>query len=626
MDVAAIAPVFVHASDKRRKNVWHSIGNGNWSDPNIWMSNALSIRSNYNYPGQRVAAPIFPEVGDDVYVNHTVTFNVSSNSVPILVNSLYISGKLTCDNGDRHLVLYGDMQCTGIVDFSPNTNRMILALNGVNNFIQSFIPGLAASINYSRQGESSIMDLSYRAISLSSVGVKNISQDCIAKKYLISNLTILGNVLLSGFSTVSQTTFELENFDLTVNGAFSVSSGAKVKKSSGGSMVFIGLVTTNGGWDLSGGNPIVELRSGISFSGNPTMFLSGLGSFNFTTNNQNINITSGTPIQFDCPVLVVGSISVTNTNLGNGMQVNHSLNGTSGGSTFINTGVLIINTTTPLMTTGVLDITSPTNRINYAMGSNFTLPYTLYQGLIISGAGTKTLGGNTVLGASLAISGAATLELSSFDLTINTTSSINGNLLKNSSGHILFIGLATFSGAGSNTNLSGNPTIEFRGGISANLSASQFLIGTGLISFTTNNQSVSGSSSLIIYNDILVSGAIVLSFTGGAYVLHGAINGNNALSKFDNRLSGAGAQLSYQSPVEPMITGVLECNAAANTFKYNAAGNQDVKGTTYRTLEFGGSGVKKLMGNVVVNTTAGGSWSITGTATIDYNGFSITTI
>ena len=75
-----------------------------------------------------------------------------------------------------------------------------------------------------------------------------------------------------------------------------------------------------------------------------------------------------------------------------------------------------------------------------------------------------------------------------------------------------------------------------------------------------------------------------------------------------------------------MTTGVLQCNNGANTFKYNMAGDQDVTGGTYRTLEFGGSGVKTLQGNVVVNTTAGGSWSITGTASINYNGYTITTI
>lgn len=48
--------------------------------------------------------------------------------------------------------------------------------------------------------------------------------------------------------------------------------------------------------------------------------------------------------------------------------------------------------------------------------------------------------------------------------------------------------------------------------------------------------------------------------------------------------------------------------------------------TTDSKLIFGGSGVKTLQGNVVVNTTAGGSWSITGTATVNMNGFTITTI
>ena len=75
-----------------------------------------------------------------------------------------------------------------------------------------------------------------------------------------------------------------------------------------------------------------------------------------------------------------------------------------------------------------------------------------------------------------------------------------------------------------------------------------------------------------------------------------------------------------------MVTGQLQTNNAANTFKYNRAGVQDVKGGTYRTIEFGGSGVKTLLGNVIINTTAGGSQSTTGSASVNLNGFTITTI
>jgi|GEM_PF-4806972 len=34
-----------HTMLRRRKNVWYSVKDGNWSDPNTWMSNALDRRN-----------------------------------------------------------------------------------------------------------------------------------------------------------------------------------------------------------------------------------------------------------------------------------------------------------------------------------------------------------------------------------------------------------------------------------------------------------------------------------------------------------------------------------------------------------------------------------------------------
>ena len=66
-----------------------------------------------------------------------------------------------------------------------------------------------------------------------------------------------------------------------------------------------------------------------------------------------------------------------------------------------------------------------------------------------------------------------------------------------------------------------------------------------------------------------------------------------------------------------MQTGILDCSSFTNTFKYLRAGNQDIKGGTYSKLELGGSGVKKLMGDVTVVTA---NYTLSGTATVDLNG------
>lgn len=146
----------------------------------------------------------------------------------------------------------------------------------------------------------------------------------------------------------------------------------------------------------------------------------------------------------------------------------------------------------------------------------------------------------------------------------------------------------------------------------------------GTMMLSTNNKTWNNTyyASNVFYCDVLVSGAIIVQTTGNKDInLSGTLNGDDAASEFKN-----GQYFSYRNAQQPMIVGVLNCNSSPNTFVYNRNGNQEVKGTTYHILEFGGSGVKKLMGNVIVDVTSGGSWSITGTATIDYNGFTITTI
>ncbi len=633
MNSVAIAPAYIHSSVKRRKNTWYSIANGNWTDPNIWMSNA---QKRWNYPGQNITAPLFPQIGDDVYINHAVACNTTA-----VVNNLYISGSLTSATNSIFLSVNGDIQCTGSVSFTSSIN---LILYGVNNYIISFTGGTLSTVTYTRAGDQYIMPLTYRNLTAQGAGTKYVQSGTDAVGTFLNNRSIVvlqSNTTISGALTNSFGTLTASTYDLTVTGIFA-NQGGIFSKTGSGSLLFIGAITdlnAGGTWNLSG-NPTVECRGGIA-SWNTVNFTSGTGTWSFTTNNQSLSFYNRL-YQFNGNVVVTAinatlnfrsSISIPSTII-EGMQINSSLDGTG---TFTNNGNLIFNTTSvTAMSAGTFVKSAAGNFIGYVYPGAITLPYTTYQGLFIGNAGNKTLSGNSVISGNLQMGlngtySTAFLELSTYNFTVTGQTNYPTNqlydlrIIKSGSGNILFTGLVSLGNINPLAfDFSGNPTVEFRGGIIL-INNNAINSGTGVWTFSTNNQSISinvvSPVNLTIDAPILISGAITLStgHTGPAgvsnFTFTNTINGNNAASTFDNRET-----VNYQNTTRPMVTGVLQTNAAENTWIYNKAGAQDITGGTYRTLTLAGSGVKTLQGNVVVATL----YTLTAPATLVLNGFTRT--
>lgn len=617
MEVVATSPVFIHASVKRRKNVWYSVKDGNWTDPTVWQSNATK---RWSYPGQNVVSPVLPMVGDDVYINHSVAVNISA-----VLNNLFISGALTSATNGVSLLINGDVQCTGTISFTSN---IAVTLRGVAGYVTVFSGGTLSGVTFSRIGDQDIIPNTYRhLLTANNVGTKYIGSgvNALGTVTINANTNLLVNWVLSGALSINSAIFECLGYNLTVNSTTAISG--RLSKNGSGALLFIGLFSTSSGLVNFSGNPSVEFRGGLSFIGalSAVNIALGTGIISFTTNNQGITTAGGTVVFTNC--LVDGPITVTKGAQTNGvLQIDNYLDGTAPGSTFVNQGIVYFNTTiTPMATFGTFDKDTYDNTVGYVVNANLTLPYLTYRNLIIGGTtGVKKLGGNTVVSGNLSIGGSFDLDTHDLTVTGATSIPIGANLFqKLSAGNILFIG--SFSILSNLTiDLSGNPAIELRGGMVT--ASNSTALGASVFTFTTNNQTINSSTGSFNFgsSSILIAGAITLTIVRAStsnIIIAGDINGNNAASIYENK-----GEINYKSLNQPMVTGILECNTAANVFRYNLAGDQDVKGTTYRTLEFGGSGIKKLLGNVVVNTTAGGSWSITGTATIDYNGFSITTI
>lgn len=585
-----------HTMMRRRKNVWYSVCDGNWSNPNTWISNALDRR-----------LITVPQTGDDVYINHTVSFDTSALTNTI-VNNLFVSGKLTATNTSQTLSINGNVQGTGFIDFTGS--NVTVNINGLSNSIiySNFTAG-NSTINYGATFyEQTILNLPYKNLSTSGT-----------QKKMSSDLIIAGTF-------VTQSGFECDVYNLTVIGASTIGVAGQpykfTKSSSTGLLLFIGNCDFEGIIDLTVGNPNLEFRGGITI--HTFNLTTGTGTWTFSTNSQTINCSAYLGGIWNAAVVVSGAITVTLSG-GSTWQTNSTINGTVSGSTFNNEGVLYLGINTTPMTTGVFNYNHlPTSTIGYVFNGNATLPYSSFANLTIGGTGVKTQMANTVVAKNFTLI-AGGYECGGFDLSVTGTAAITGNFTANAFCNITFIGSVTFGSQFGATGVdlrTGNPNVEFRGGL--DIHAQVTYTGTGTYKFSTNNQSLSFSAynTGICAANFLISGAITVTFTSGGTIpdFLGTLNGDNASSTFDNR-----GTFAYTNSIAPMATGKLYCNQATNTFIYDLAGGQDITSPSdptpgYKNLTLSGSGIKKLLGNVSVK----GTYTLNPPATLNSNGFSFT--
>lgn len=591
---------------QRRLNTWYSVNNGNWSDPNTWMSNALDKKNVTQ-----------PRAGDNVYILHNVVLDYST---PI-VNNLFIQGKLTWNGSTSFQVtVNGDLQVPGTLDLTQTTGSINFNLYGYNNYITNFTAGNRSTFTYIRAGDQNIMDLTYLNVTIMGIG----------KKYLVNNLTIPGVLVINNFDAANSF-MECGPYNLTVNGTTSIFAsngvaGGNMGKSGTGNIIFKGLVSTNSNCVFSSSITNIEFQGGAALSG-----FSGSIVFNcpvtFTTANQTF---SGNGSVFNNTMTIVGAITVnvtTSTTTWNGV-----VDGTVAGSTITNNGLINLGTTTlPMATTaGVFNyMTGAGSTIAYVMNGNYTLPYTTYANLQILGTGTKTLSGNTQINGALTISGFAgvnaKLDCSTFNLTVNGVTNIQdmNAELKGTSGTMLFKGLATWNTQ--SFSYTSSNILEFRAGVSFNGFGASISIGA-TINFTTANQNFTAGGQCSFTGNVTISGGITVAMNIGttllsAFPFTGTINGTSSSDILNNT-----GFTNYQNATAPMVTGKLYCNQVANTWVYGASGNQDVQvpsdPTTpgYKNLTLMGSGAKKLLGNVSVK----GVYTLTSPATLDSNGFALT--
>lgn len=329
------------------------------------------------------------------------------------------------------------------------------------------------------------------------------------------------------------------------------------------------------------------------------------------------------------------------------------------GTTTMDLGALVINKTLPTLsvtatrnlvinslanaaignltiTQGILDLATftadqNTNTANFVMAANGTLriggtntfpanysTYTLnaastteyygstqtvsidpipYGNLIITNAGTKTLGGNITVAGNLTVNTLATLEPANNNLTVTGTTSVTGTFNDNSNTGInTFIGAVTNTGTWATTTSTTTGNLIFRNGITNNGT-----FNAGGATFNTNSQALAGANAMSFANDVAITGAITITNNNtNTVTITGNLDGSVAGSTWTQ---GVGSTLNYGGATQPMNTGVLNASANCNTINYNLAGTQGVKGATYCNLSITGDNTKTLQGATIVNNT-----------------------
>jgi len=640
----------LNISRLRKRNVWYSVKDGNWDDPTVWKSNAL-YRGRVSYIKTVAGNPTlvnqivtYPNPGDDVVINHNVVFNAGVFNVIYILNSLIVTANGSFKAGTLGLFrIANSLQVDGVLDMTVSGSSIYLG--GVYNYVRTLNTHVNATIYYDGAMNQDIMPLAYGNLYL--ITRRTIILPDLSTKYLVNNLSVAGNL------TIEAATFELGIYNLAIAGQTSFNGSAQLSKTGAGNVLFTGYVEGGNGnfnsLNFSGGNPEVEFKGGFrppyyqNFDSGQH-FKTGTGLWKFSTNNQVINTVYATIYKFDCPILISGAITVTYNDINTSpIQFNNTVNGDNASSTFNNNGQVYLNTTAMPMVTGIFNYQYGANsRVAYVFNGNYTLPYTSYTNLLISGSGTKTLGGDTIIAAKLDLSnysGNGLLDAGAYGLTVNGITYFTGatGLIKSSSGgSLLFVGLMDHLDAGNMSYLdftASNCDIEFRGGLNLPYGSNGlFKTGTGTWKFSTNSQSLNTGYVTQQNFDcaILVSGDITLiikNLSGSLAIFKNTVNGDSVNSILDCRIAGTfPVAIHFYNPMAPMITGKLYTNQlTGNNIYYDYPGNQEITPSSdptpgYANLILAGSGVKKLLGNISVK----GNYIVIEPATLNTNGYGLT--
>jgi len=590
----------------RKANVWFTMADGEWNNPNTWISNALD-RKNVTVP----------QIGDAVYINHTVNYSNSNTGSGYIFNRtikyLYIgpNGKLTSTTTSltsNYLQITGDLHCDGIIDFSTTTSVITLELQGYADLIANFSAGTQSTVLYSGTMDQFLCPVTYYKLTTGN-----------GAKYATANLTV-NNLLTVNSGILELSTYDASFGDVSLSGTLSkigsgtvnVTNASTTNFNVNGIVSFTGNPTVN--WT---GNITGDVRYGVNF---------GTGTFNFLANcNITLANSGNAPGPIGGNAFVIASGKTVTANGSAPWRNNGSIIGVDGTS--------ILNISTGYCY-GTANTAMPTGVFNYNFSgissiwiyTTMTLPFLSYYQLIVDNNATATLSANTTVSNNLTLN-SGTLQLSTYNFSVSGTTTYGGTILKSGSGTVTFAAMSCAGSTGKIDFSAGNPTVNLTGNVSGDVRAGlNFGTAVNINSSLTIGVWIGGNVAPSVSWNILIGSGVIftntgLSTTSGGITTTGTINGVDSTSIFVNK-----SVLGYANAQEPMQTGKLYCNQAVNTLNYQLSGNQNIQilsdptSPGYYNLTLSGSGTKALLGNVSVKNT----YTLTSPAILNSNGFALT--
>lgn len=286
---------------------------------------------------------------------------------------------------------------------------------------------------------------------------------------------------------------------------------------------------------------------------------------------------------------------------------------------------------------GILQLYGWDNYVNNFIGGNSLVRYMNnlwqqeimnipYYSLSIWNRGRKVLNFDLNLPGSFDLYN-SDFDLGTYNLYVTGGSSFSGNMVfrKTGPGTITLVGNVFEPGYGDTFDFSGNPTVNL-GGDWRMLTTWATGTGNGIVYFTNSSYiNSAGNSCLFNLTNAIIKSGVTTHLMAESYI--NSINGEDATSilqcdRGDTQPAGEFRKtIHFTGITQPMAIGQLDCTTYGSTISYSRNGDQEIKGATYDYLILTGSGVKKLMGDVTVPTA---KYTLSGTATLDTNGFNFT--
>ncbi len=423
----------------------------------------------------------------------------------------------------------------------------------------------------------------------------------------VTTPTLSDNVVICSGHTITMNSNPGSCLSLTISGVATWTSAFTTNVGSGG-------ITINTGGNITGAvNGILTTTGGLII--NATLTSTTVTIVTQTTAGQAISGIGS---------LARLSVNATTTNNGT-LTVTTALNGastlTQGSSSTLNyagTGVIV----------PTLVATASGNTVNYSGTGTQTIRSATYYNLIISNAGTSTLGGIITVNNNLSLTG-GTLASSTFQITGNST-----GLLTLSAGTILTLGTTTSATVvdfpsnytTGNISLASTSTVTYQGNYAQTVSTDPASYGnlTLVTGAATVTKTLSSAVDIVVARSLtLTNGTGSVTFDVGVQNLTvtGAIGGNGNLTMGGGNLTTAGSFVN---------TGTFTPGSGLVTY---SGASQTIKSAIYQSLTTSGSGTKTLGGAITINgnlsvnagSLATSTFQITGNPTGTFSMATITT-